>query len=121
MRRAQSTNDLLTWNPEHGADKFLDDSNIDSGAIADRLSCHRFWANQFRLLLHAAAYWLLDTLRRWLIAAGVERTTLETLRRRLVKIGGWVREWRDQVRVRLATSHPHEGWWHLLAVHHPPS
>jgi hypothetical protein len=24
---------------------------------ADRLSCHRFWANQFRLLLHAAAYW----------------------------------------------------------------
>ncbi len=27
---------------------------------ADRLSCMRFWANQFRLLLHAAAYWLLD-------------------------------------------------------------
>ncbi len=24
---------------------------------ADRLSCHRFIANQFRLLLHAAAYW----------------------------------------------------------------
>jgi Transposase DDE domain group 1 len=23
---------------------------------ADRLSCHRFLANQFRLLLHAAAY-----------------------------------------------------------------
>ena len=38
--------------------------------FADRLSCHRFWANQFRLLLHAAAYWLLDTLRRWLVAAG---------------------------------------------------
>src|SRR5215210_1566663 len=31
---------------------------------ADRLSCHRFIANQFRLLLHAAAYWLLDALRR---------------------------------------------------------
>ena len=31
---------------------------------ADRLSDHRFWANQFRLLLHAAPYWLLDTLRR---------------------------------------------------------
>ncbi len=24
---------------------------------ADRLSCHRFFANQFRLLLHAAAYY----------------------------------------------------------------
>jgi hypothetical protein len=30
---------------------------------ADRLSCHRFIANQFRLLLHAAAYWLMDALR----------------------------------------------------------
>jgi len=30
---------------------------------ANRFSCHRFFANQFRLLLHAAAYWLLDALR----------------------------------------------------------
>ena len=30
--------------------------------LADRLSDCRFWANQFRLFLHAAAYWLLDTL-----------------------------------------------------------
>jgi hypothetical protein len=37
---------------------------------ADRLSCHRFIANQFRLLLHAAAYWLMDALRRKLIASG---------------------------------------------------
>ena len=35
---------------------------------ADRLSCHRFFANQFRLLLHAVAYWLLDAFyaRSWL-------------------------------------------------------
>ena len=31
---------------------------------SDRTSCHRFEANQLRLLLHAAAYVLLDTLRR---------------------------------------------------------
>ncbi|MDQ3442352.1 MAG: transposase, partial [Chloroflexota bacterium] len=37
---------------------------------------------------HAAAYWLLDTLRRWLEAVGVARMTLETLRLRLIKIGG---------------------------------
>jgi len=29
---------------------------------ADRLSCSRFMANQFRLLLHACAYWLMDAL-----------------------------------------------------------
>ena len=46
---------------------------------ADRLSCHRFLANQVRLLLHAAAYTLLHTLRTWLVAAGSARLTLETL------------------------------------------
>ena len=55
---------------------------------ADRLSCHRFWANQFRLLLHAAAYWLLDELRRSLMAAGIRRMQLDTLRLYLIKIGG---------------------------------
>jgi hypothetical protein len=51
--------------------------------IADRLSDHRFWANQFRLFLHAAAYWLLDTLRRWLQTRGHPALQLDTLRLRL--------------------------------------
>ncbi len=32
----------------------------------DRLSCHRFWANQFRLLLHALAYQMFLILRDYL-------------------------------------------------------
>ena len=86
----------------------------------DRLSCHRFWANQFRLLLHAAAYWLLDTVRRKLVAVGVARMTLETVRLRVVKIGGRVREWTDRVKLHLATSHPGQSLWHLLAAASPP-
>jgi hypothetical protein len=31
---------------------------------SERTSCHRFEANHVRLLLHSAAYVLLDTLRR---------------------------------------------------------
>lgn len=46
--------------------------------FTDRLSCHAFWANQFRLLLFAAAYVLLDTLRRLLMASGVPRMRLDT-------------------------------------------
>ncbi len=65
---------------------------------ADRLSCHRFWANQFRLLLHAAAYWLLDALRAKLVEAGVRRMQLDTLRLMLVKIGGRVRQLLAKVR-----------------------
>jgi Transposase DDE domain group 1 len=29
--------------------------DLKDACFADRLSCHRFWANQFRLLMHAAA------------------------------------------------------------------
>ena len=82
----------------------------------DRLSDHRFAANQFRLLLHAAAYWLLDTLRRWLVAVGAERLQLDTLRLRLLKVGGIVRERLTRVWLHLASSHPGEPLWRLLAA-----
>ena len=83
---------------------------------AERLSCHRFVANQFRLLLHAAAYWLMDTLRRKLVAAGIERMQLDTLRLRLVKIGGRVRELLTKVRLHLASGHPGQHLWEALTT-----
>jgi hypothetical protein len=111
---------VYDWYVDRGAsENWIKD--LKAGCFADRLSCHRFWANQFRLLLHAAAYWLLDTLRRWLAAAQVARMTLETLRLRLLKIGGWVRERQDRGRLRLASSHPGEVWWRALAARPTPS
>ncbi len=83
---------------------------------ADRLSCHRFIANQFRLLLHAVAYWLMDALRRELIQSGVRRMQLDTLRLRLVKVGGRVRELRTKIRVHLASGHPGQGLWRTLSL-----
>ena len=82
---------------------------------ADRLSCHRFVANQFRLLLHAAAYWLMDALRRKLIASGVRRMQLDTLRLLLIKIGGRVRELMTKVRLHLASGHPGQSLWRTLS------
>jgi hypothetical protein len=82
---------------------------------ADRLSCHRFLANQFRLLLHAAAYWLMDALRRKLIESGMRRIQLDTLRLRLVKIGGRVREHMRKIRLHLASGHPGQSLWHALS------
>jgi Transposase DDE domain group 1 len=90
--------------------------DLKRACFADRLSDHRFVANQFRLFLHAAAYWLLDTLRRWLVAAGAERLQLDTLRLRLLKIGGRVREWLTRVRLHLAAGHPGQPLWALLAA-----
>jgi hypothetical protein len=88
--------------------------------VADRLSDHRFWANQFRLFLHAAAYWLLDTLRRWLVARGLAPLQLDTLRLHLLKVGGRVRELATKVRLHLATSHPCQALWSLLSPFCPP-
>jgi hypothetical protein len=90
--------------------------DLKDACFADRLSRHRFWANQFRLLLHAAAYWLLDTLRRLLLQARVARMQLDTLRLRLIKIGGWLREQALTLSLHLASSHPGEPLWHLLAA-----
>jgi hypothetical protein len=81
---------------------------------ADRLSCSRFFANQFRLLLHAAAYWLLDETRRRLVSAGVRRMQLDTLRLLLVKIGGRVRQMLTKIRLHLASGHPGQHLWHAL-------
>lgn len=118
--RTEEPVQVYAWYTDRGeSENWIKD--LKTGCFADRLSCHRFWANQFRLLLHAAAYWLLDTLRRWLRTAGIARMTLATLRLRLIKIGGWVRERLDRVRLRLATSHPSEPWWRALAARPKPS
>jgi hypothetical protein len=96
------------------AENYIKD--FKNALAADRLSDHRFWANAFRLLLHAAAYWLLDTLRRWLAGTEAASFQFDTLRLRLLKIGGRVRQLASRVRLQLATSHPGEPLWHHLTA-----
>ncbi len=96
------------------AENFIKD--YKNALAADRLSDHRFWANQFRLLLHAAAYWLLDTLRRWLATTPAAQLQFDTLRLRLLKIGGRLWELAGWVRLALAASHPSASLWQHLAL-----
>jgi hypothetical protein len=114
--RADPPETLYDWYVARGdGENAIKDLKV--ACFADRLSDHRFWANQFRLLLHAVAYWLLDTLRRWLRAQRVAPMQLDTLRLRLLKIGGRVWQYPDRVRLRLATSHPGQLLWqHLVAL-----
>ena len=74
---------------------------------ADRTSCTRAAANQFRLFLHAGAYWLMWGLR----AAMPKRSSFaiaqfDTLRLRLLKIAARVVEMKTQIRLHLPTSCP---------------
>jgi hypothetical protein len=88
---------------------------LKATCFADRLSCCDFWPNQFRLLLAAATYWLLDTIRSWLQRAKVPPMRMETLRLAVLKIGGRVFELASRVRLRLASSHPGQTLWQILA------
>jgi len=106
---------LYAWYTDRGeTENWIKD--LKEACFGDRLSCHRFWANQVRLLLHGAAYWLLDTLRRWLVKAGTARMQLATVRLRLIKIGGRVHQLATRVHLRLASSHPGEPLWLQLAT-----
>ncbi len=75
---------------------------------SDRTSCHRWEANQFRLMLHTAAYWLLHRLRgaapkrsRWRTA------TFETIRRSFLKIAVRVEQLKTRIRLSLPSACPH--------------
>jgi hypothetical protein len=113
--RADAPDALYTWYVQRGGSPERCIKDLKHGCFADRLSDHAFWANQFRLFLHVAVYWLLHTVRRWLMRQRVARMQLDTLRLWLIKIGGWLRFHRDQIRLHLAASHPGEPLWHLLA------
>jgi Transposase DDE domain group 1 len=114
--RTDSPEALYDWYVDRGeGEGWIKDLKV--ACCADRLSDHRFWANQFRLLLHAAAYWLLDTIRRWLSAMQVARMQLDTLRLHLLKVGGRLYQCRDRIRLRLASSHPGQPLWDQLVAH----
>jgi hypothetical protein len=82
---------------------------------ADRLSCHRFWANQFRLLLHAAAYVLMQAMRKLLAGTEFARAQVNTLRLYLLKVGARIRESVRRVRVQLPSAYPWFDLWRRLA------
>ena len=113
--RADEPSAVYDWYIQRGGGPELWIKDLKQGCFADRLSDHTFCANQFRLLLHVAVYWLLTTLRRWLTRRHVARMQLDTLRLWLLKIGGWVRRHRGSIRLHLASSHPGEPLWYLLA------
>ena len=78
--------------------------------FAGRTSCHRFAANQFRLLLSSAAYLLVQALRRTALA-GTELAEAQvgTIRLRLLKVAARVAVSVRRVVFHLASSYPYRG------------
>jgi hypothetical protein len=87
------------------------------GLYADRTSCHRFRANQFRVLLSAAAYVLLDTLRRLgLRGTELAQAQATTIRLKLLKIGARVVTSVRRIVLHLAGGYPLKALFEQIAL-----
>jgi hypothetical protein len=76
---------------------------------ADRTSCSRATANQFRLMLHTGAYWLMWSLRSLMPKRSFWRTAqFDTLRLRLLKIAAQVATLKTRVMLHLPSACPYQ-------------
>ena len=98
-RRGQAENHIKAWKTH---------------LAADRTSCPKATANQFRLFLHAGAYWLLWSLRALMPKRSSWRVAqFDTLRLRLIKIAARIVEMKTKIKIHLPTSAPDQAVWHL--------
>lgn len=89
---------------------------LHHGLELDRTSCSSFWANQFRVLLTAAAYVLMQEMRRLAAGTDLEAAQVSTLRERLLKLGVWVKITVRRIVLHLPSNY---GWmrpWRRIAL-----
>ena len=89
---------------------------LQYGLQIDRTSCTHFWANQFRVLLTATAYVLMQELRLHAKHADCARAQVSTLRERLLKVGVWIEVSVRRIVLHLPASYPFKHDWGRLAV-----
>lgn len=76
---------------------------------SDLASCTQFRANQFRLLLHSASYVLMHNLRTQVLrGTRLSRATFASIRIKLLKVAGWVRELKTKISIELPHSYPYQ-------------
>jgi Transposase DDE domain group 1 len=89
---------------------------LHHGLEMDRTSCHRFTANQFRVLLTAAAYILFQTLQAYAQGTACADAQVSTLRERLLKLAAWVERSVRRIVLHLPTTYPWLTTWRQIAV-----
>ena len=88
---------------------------LHDGLALGRTSCSRFWANQFRVLLTAAAYVLLQELRRRGQGTVCATAQVPTLRERLLKLAVWVERSVRRIVLHLPQFAPGGAAWRRVA------
>jgi hypothetical protein len=86
------------------------------GMEIGRTSCSSFWANQFRVLMTAAAYVLMQELRLRLAHTDCARAQVSTLRERFLKLGVQVIASVRRIVLHFPDSFPYRDGFHRLAL-----
>lgn len=86
------------------------------GLFADRTSCHKWWPNQFRLLLSSMAYVLMQHLREQALAGThMARAQCTTIRLKLLKIGAVITRNTRRFKVALPSAFPYQKTFRIAA------
>ena len=89
--------------------------------FAGRTSCHKWWPNQFRLILASLAYSLIETIRRRALkGTEMARAQAGTIRLELLKIGALVIRNTRRVAIHLSTACPDKDLFQLAAARLKP-
>jgi Transposase DDE domain group 1 len=93
-----------------------------SQLASDRTSCRSALANQVRLVLHTAAYWLMLTVRDAIPKPQTLATAeFATLRMRLLKIAARITETATRVRIAFAAACPEAALFRGIALSFQPA
>jgi len=89
--------------------------------FSDRMSCHNATANQVRLVLHTAAFWLMHGVRAAIPkTSSLAKAEFATIRERLIKIGARVIEHAARIRIHLPSSCPDRSLFRTVALSFMP-
>jgi hypothetical protein len=98
--------EIYDWYAERGGT--IEDAieQLKNGFEGDRMSCHTFKANAFRLLLHSAAYNLMVFFRESIAVPELKECDTQTLRTKLIKVGARIRRTVRRIWVDLSSTWP---------------
>jgi|688.fasta_scaffold287562_1 hypothetical protein len=80
--------------------------------FADRTSCHKWWPNQFRMILSSLAYTLVEYIRdKFLQGTELATAQVGTIRLKLFKIGTIIIRNTRRIMFLLSSSYPYQHLW----------
>jgi hypothetical protein len=107
--------------PEEGYHNYCQRGDIENrikefnlDLAGGRTSCHRFLANQCRVLLHAAASVLMSVLQEAAQSTDWATAQVGTLRLRLLKLGARICETARRVWIHMSSSYPDQRAWQTI-------